>query len=172
MVGRLLTVARLDAAGASVEMKLFNLTALVAEVVADAQFAARERQRSVRFSGEKQVCVRGNGDLLRSAIENIVLNALRYTAPGTTVEVDLQTDSGSGTAQLTVRDHGPGVPEKELQNIFRPFYRVANARDQQSGGAGLGLAITDKVVRLHQGSVDAANAGDGGLTVRIKIPIA
>lgn len=172
MVGRLLTVARLDAAGTSVEMKSLNLRALVAEVVSDAEFAARERQRSVRFSGEKEVYVRGNGDLLRSAIENIVLNAVRYTAPDTTVDVNLQTDTASASAQLTVRDHGPGVPEKELQNIFRPFYRVANARDDQSGGAGLGLAITDKVIRIHGGTVNAANAADDGLEVRIKIPIA
>jgi two-component system sensor histidine kinase CpxA len=172
MLSRLLTVARLDAASTSVEMKSFNLTALVAEVVADAEFAAREQQRSIRFSGEQEVRVHGNGDLLRSAIENIILNALRYTAPGTTVDVDLQTDSGLTTAQLTVRDHGSGVPEKELQNIFRAFYRVANARDEQSGGAGLGLAIADKVIRLHQGTVNAANAADGGLMVRVEIPTA
>lgn len=165
MVGRLLTVARLDAASASVEMKPLNLSALVAEVVSDAEFAARERQRSVRFSGDKEVCVRGNGDLLRSAIENVVLNAVRYTAPDTTVEVNLQTDPASASARLTVRDHGPGVPEKELQNIFRPFYRVANARDEQSGGAGLGLAIAEKVIRIHGGTISASNAADGGLQI-------
>ena len=170
MVGRLLTVARLDAAGVSVEMKSLNLTALIADVVSDAEFAARERQRSVRFSGDKEVYVRGNGALLRSAIENIVLNAVRYTAPETMVDVNLQRDTAS--AELTVRDHGPGVPEKELQNIFRPFYRITNARDDQSGGAGLGLAITEKVIRLHRGSVNAVNAADGGLEVRIKVPIA
>jgi two-component system sensor histidine kinase CpxA len=170
MVGRLLTVARLDAAGVSVEMKSLNLTALIAEVVSDAEFAARERQRSVRFSGDKEVYVHGNGALLRSAVENIVLNAVRYTAPETIVDVNLQRDTAS--AQLTVRDHGPGVPEKELKNIFRPFYRITNARDDQSGGAGLGLAITEKVIRLHRGSINAVNAADGGLEVRIKVPIA
>lgn len=76
------------------------------------------------------------------------------------------------SAQLTVRDHGPGVPDKELQNIFRPFYRVDNARDEQSGGAGLGLAITDRVIRLHRGSVTAANAAKGGLELQVRIPIA
>jgi len=171
MVGRLLTVARLDAASASVEMQSLNFSALVAEVVADAEFAAREKQRSVRFSGDKDVDVRGNGGLLRSAVENIVLNAVRYTAPETTVDVNLETDRASASAQLSIRDHGPGVPEKELQNIFRPFYRIANARDEQSGGAGLGLAITDKVIRLHRGTVNAVNAADGGLEVRINIPI-
>ncbi len=170
MVGRLLTVARLDAAGASVEMKSLNLTVLIADVVSDAEFAARERQRCVRFSGDKDVYVSGNAELLRSAVENVVLNAVRYTAPETTVDVNLQRDTAS--AKLIVRDHGPGVPEKELQNIFRPFYRIANARDDQSGGAGLGLAITDKVIRLHRGTVNAVNLADGGLEVRIEVPIA
>ncbi len=172
MVGRLLTVARLDAASASVEMKTLNLRALVAEVVSDAEFAARERQRSVHFPVGADLYVEGNADLLRSAIENIVLNALRYTAPGTAVDVHLQAEAALASAQLTVRDHGPGVPDKELQNIFRPFYRVDNARDEQSGGAGLGLAITDRVIRLHRGSVTAANAAKGGLELQVRIPIA
>lgn len=171
MVGRLLTVAKLDAATTSVEMNRLNLSALVGEIVSDAEFAARERQRSVRFSGDEQIYVRGNGDLLRSAIENIVLNAVRYTDPDTTVDVRLQADTTSRSAQLTVRDHGPGVRDKELLNIFRPFYRVANARDEQSGGAGLGLAITDRVIRLHAGTVSAANAAQHGLEVRVKLPI-
>ena len=66
---------------------------------------------------------------------------------------------------LCVSDRGPGVPPTELANIFRPFYRVANARDRQSGGAGLGLAIADRVARAHGGSVHAENRAGGGLEV-------
>jgi two-component system sensor histidine kinase CpxA len=172
MVGRLLTVARLDAAGASVEMKHLNLSKLVADVVSDAEFAARERQRSVLFWGEHEIYVKGNGDLLRSAIENIVLNAVRFTAPGTVVDVRLQRDNAADSVLLRVRDHGPGIPESELGNIFRPFYRVANARDEQSGGVGLGLAITDRVVTLHRGKASAMNVAGGGLELSLRIPIA
>lgn len=172
MVGRLLTVARLDAANASLQMQPLNLSALVADVVADADFAARERKRSVQFSGEQEIYISGNSDLLRSAIENIVLNAVRYTAPGTTVVAHLKADVSSASALLTVRDHGPGIPENELANIFRPFYRLAGARDEQSGGAGLGLAITDRVIRMHGGSVNAANVAAGGLEIRVKLPAA
>ena len=169
MVGRLLTVARLDAVP-SIEMTTtLNLSLLVGDVTSDAEFAAHERQRSVKLEKEDEIYVRGNGDLLRSAIENVVLNALRYTAPDTSVEVRLRREAGS--ASLSVRDHGPGVPESELANIFRPFYRVSDARDQQSGGIGLGLAITDRVVRLHSGSLRAVNPYGGGLEVQIRIPI-
>jgi len=170
MVGRLLTVARLDAASASIEMADLNLSVLVSEVVSDAEFAAHERQRSVQLSSEKGVYVTGNRDLLRSAIENILLNAVRYTRPETSVQVELQRGLTSGSAVLTIRDHGPGVPDNELTNIFSPFYREAGVRDHESGGIGLGLAITDRVVRLHRGGVRAVNAADGGLEVQLTLP--
>ena len=170
MVGRLLTVARLDAAAASIEMKTVNLSALVSDVVSDAQFAAQSHQRSVQASSDAEIYVRGNSDLLRSAIENIIFNAVRYTASGTSVDVSLRRNGAS--ALIRVRDHGPGVPQSELTKIFRAFYRVANARDQQSGGVGLGLAITERVARLHGGSVKANNVADGGLQVEVVLPMA
>lgn len=174
MVGRLLTVARLDAADTQTEMRSLDFGALVAEVASDAEFESRELNCNVRLSVENSIHVRGNSDLLRSAIENIVRNAIRYTAPGTTVDVTLQQINSAGLARgvLTVRDHGPGVRESELGNIFRPFYRISNARDRQSGGVGLGLAISYRVARLHGGRISAMNATDGGLQVELEIPAA
>jgi signal transduction histidine kinase len=78
---------------------------------------------------------------------------------------------GVKSAVVTVRDHGPGVPEPELARIFRPFYRLADARDRQSGGAGLGLAIADRVAQLHGGKIYASNAVNGGLQVEVSFPI-
>jgi two-component system OmpR family sensor kinase len=71
---------------------------------------------------------------------------------------------------IQIRDHGPGLPESELINIFRPFYRVASARDRQSGGTGLGLAIADRVVRSHSGTIQARNLEPPGLLVEILLP--
>lgn len=173
MLSRLLTVARLDSSAALSEMGILNLSVLVAEIVDDVQFEARERDRSIHLSSEEELHVRGNGDLLRSALENIIRNASRYTAHDSSVQVRLtqETAPNSPFALLSVRDHGPGVPESELTNIFRPFYRVAGARDRDSGGAGLGLAIADRVMRLHGGSVIAINAAGGGLEVQVRIPL-
>jgi len=106
--------------------------------------------------------------LLRSAVENVVRNALRYTPEGTAVEVALSRQNGN--AVISVRDRGHGVPEDSLETIFRPFYRTEDARDRQSGGGtGLGLAITERAVRMHGGSVQAVNRPGGGLSVEMKL---
>jgi signal transduction histidine kinase len=100
----------------------------------------------------------------------VVRNAVRYTAPGTPVEISLSRQNGWAT--IDVRDWGPGVPETELKNLFLPFYRVAGARERQTGGAGLGLAIADRVVRLHGGSISAENlAGGRGFQIEIRLPL-
>jgi hypothetical protein len=97
-----------------------------------------------------------------------------YTAPGTGVEVYLECrhrDNGDG-AIIRVLDRGPGVPAAELSHIFRPFYRVADARDRESGGVGLGLAIAERVARVHGGSIRAENRDGGGLEVVLSLKTA
>jgi signal transduction histidine kinase len=93
---------------------------------------------------------------------------VQYTADRTEVEVKL--DCGNSGVTIIVRDHGSGVPESALTEIFRPFYRVDEARDREAGGVGLGLAITDRAVKLHGGIVKAANVATGGLAVTIVLP--
>ena len=114
--------------------------------------------------------INGSNELLRSGIENVVRNAVRYTAVGTSVDVELHWKLD--TAELTVRDRGPGVPGTELAHIFEPFYRVSAARDRASGGVGLGLSIAERTVKLHGGCIEARNAEEGGLLVTIRLPLA
>ena len=112
----------------------------------------------------------GVPEMLRSAIENVVRNAVRYTAEGTAVEVSLERLSDADEkALLRIRDHGPGVPKIMLAGIFQPFQRVPTS-ESNSDGAGLGLAIADRVVQMHNGSIRALNADDGGLIVEIALP--
>src|SRR5260370_11978125 len=110
--------------------------------------------------------------LRQCTMENVVRKAIGYAGPGTPVEVLLQSEPRSNTScvRLTVGDYGPGVPESELVNIFQPFYRVSDARDRQSGGAGLGLAIAERVIRIHGGTIRAENAAPRGLQVEILLP--
>ncbi|HEX7296997.1 MAG TPA: ATP-binding protein, partial [Pyrinomonadaceae bacterium] len=142
------------------------------EVAEDADFEARSTNRSVQVTTVDRCSITGVEELLRSAVENVVRNAVKYTPEGTAVEISLRTQNGSADnfAVISVRDHGRGVPEEALERIFRPFYRTEDARDRQSGGGtGLGLAITDRAVRLHGGTVKAANVPDGGLAVEMKL---
>ena len=110
-------------------------------------------------------------DLLRSAVENIVRNAVKYTTPNGQALIRLFFVEGSRTAAIVVEDQGPGVPREALDHMFEPFYRVDEARDRRSGGAGLGLAITRQIVTLHGGSVRALNREAGGLEMRITLPL-
>ena len=172
LIGQLLTLARLESApehGASLETSaLVDLSLIVAEVCQDADFEARARGREVCLTSNESCSVRGSADLLRSAIENVVRNAVRHTPQGTSVQVAL--DCHQNEAHISVRDFGAGVPPESLSEIFRPFYRVGLARDRESGGAGLGLSITQRAVRFHGGSVRAENAPGRGLLVHLCLP--
>lgn len=166
MIGRLLTLSRLETDQQAFEKTKVNLKKLVEQVVADADFEANARGRGVVIENADECDVNGNEGLLRSAVENVLRNAARYTAEGTKVSVGLNAENGK--AVIDVVDHGSGVPEGELKNLFKPFYRVSEARDRGSGGIGLGLAIAEQAVLAHGGTINAANTGDG-LSVRIEL---
>ena len=168
MIGQLLALTRLESHTEAIEKSSFDLAQLVRDVVDDGEFEARNRNRSVQLEAPDACNIVGNEQLLRRAIENVVRNAVQYTTEETAVEVELAC---ADQAVITVRDHGPGVPAETLDKLFRPFYRVDEARDRNSGGTGLGLAIAERAVRLHGGTVEAANAATGGLLVTITLPV-
>lgn len=117
--------------------------------------------------------VEGSKQILRSAVENVIRNAVNYTAEGTEVELSVErvSDSLEDHAVIRVRDHGKGVSPEALEEIFRPFYRSDDSRERPSGGVGLGLAITDRAIKLHGGRVKAENSASGGLIVELHIPL-
>ena len=168
LIGELLALSRLETSGERMENHPVSLATLLRDIAADADFEATARGSSVRVSAETDITVTGDAELLRRAVENVVRNAVRYTTDGTTVEVTLT--GTHDTATITVRDHGPGIPEDALPHLFEPFYRVDDDRDRTTGGTGLGLAIADRAIRLHRGTIEATNAPDGGLTVTITLP--
>ncbi len=169
LVGQLLTLTKLESGSERVPPEIVVLEEIVHQVIDDADYEAKPLHKCVKSDELEHCRVRGSFELLRSAIENVVRNAVRYTAEGTCVEVGLHWHLD--TAILTVRDHGPGVPDAELQHIFEPFYRVSEARERSSGGVGLGLSIAHRTVKLHGGNIRADNAKDG-LVVTIELPLA
>jgi len=172
LIQRLLTISRLESGADGIRKTRVSLRELVEQIARDAEFESAGRGCRVVSAENDDFQVEADASLVRSAIENVVRNATRYTAEGTTVEVRLARERGPGGEEVVVRvcDSGPGVPAEALARIFEPFYRIDNARNRQTGGAGLGLSIADRAVRLHGGHVHASNRKEGGLEVEIRIP--
>jgi len=168
MIGQLLGLTRMTSGIDEQRFAPFDLQELLAKLVQDADYEAAARQCRVFFKGPSPALCRGSIELLAQAFENVIRNAVKYTDDETEVQVTL-TDGGD-TWRIEVIDRGEGVPEAALPRIFDPFYRVADARDRQSGGTGIGLAIAKSAVILHGGSIRADNQGQRGLLVTINIP--
>lgn len=168
LVKTLLDMTRVEGDPASADFEEVALTELLQDIVEDCEFEAAERGCRITLDAPEGVAVRGSHELLRRAVENVVRNGVRYAPEGTAVEVALR-DEDSGLA-ITVRDHGPGVSDELLPRIFDSFFRVDSSRDENTGGAGLGLAIAKRAMRLHGGAVSAENAHPG-LRVRLALPV-
>ena len=169
LIGQLLALARLESGDTKDREEVVNIKAIVEEVAHDADFEAKSKNCGVVVLHSDEMATIGNIELLRSAIENVVRNAIRYTGEATKIEITAQKRGGE--AMIQVRDYGPGVPQEELSELFRPFYRVAAARDRQSGGVGLGLAIAERAIGAHGGTITAKNAPGGGLLVEFRLPL-
>jgi signal transduction histidine kinase len=166
LVGQVMTLTRLRTA-TEPRRDVVLLDALVAEVVDDARFEHPET--AVEYCTAGEVRVLGDPVGLKSAVENVVRNALIYSDSGKPIEVHV--DRGLGNATVHVLDRGPGVSPDDLTRIFEPFYRTDKSRDHAKGGQGIGLAITARVMELHGGSVEARNRAEGGLEVILKLPL-
>jgi two-component system sensor histidine kinase CpxA len=174
LIGRLLTLARLEDGLQHVPPTPVALDEVVLSVAEDAEFEAQARKCHVRSDiPEGEWSVQGQPSLLHSAIENVVRNAIRYTREGTAVEIKLKREVLPEGAQavVTVTDCGSGVPPDALEKLFQPFYRLDDDRGRQTGGVGLGLAITERAVRFHGGRVAAFNRTEGGLRLEIHLPL-
>ena len=174
LIGGLLTIARLESGNDARQKSPVLLGEIIEGIAADANFEAQGRNCGVESVIKEDCVVMGAPSLLHSAIENVVRNAARYTREGTSAKITLERGQSKGGAEAVVRivDSGPGVPEEALDKLFRPFYRIDDARGRKTGGVGLGLAITERAVRLHGGTVKASNRPEGGLQVEIRLPLA
>jgi two-component system sensor histidine kinase CpxA len=169
LIGQMLQLSQLRAVEPVLPREPLDLTSLLSEIVEDARLEATAAEKSIEFTPAVAVQAEGDAGLFRSAIENVVRNAVRFTAVGTAVTVTLGVEGDR--ARIVIADRGPGVPLQELERIFEPFYRVAESRDRDSGGNGIGLAITARVAQVYGGEVHARNRTDGtGLSVEMQLP--
>jgi two-component system sensor histidine kinase CpxA len=173
LIGRLLTLARLEGGEDSASRAPFSLNEQVEDITEDADFEAQGRNRRVRCEIHDEAILVGSPALVHSAIENVVRNATRHTAEDTEVVIQMSREVRGEHSEAVVRviDCGPGVPESSLGKLFHPFYRIDDSRGRQTGGVGLGLSITERAVRLHGGSVRAMNRPQGGLEIEMRFPL-
>ena len=169
LIGQVLKLARLHGTDAPFDRESFDLDEVIEDVVRDANFEGAVKGCQVLLQGAAHAQVHGNRELLSSAIENVLRNAVRYSPDGKPVDVSVERH-GQANWAVVIRDRGPGVPSADLERIFEPFFRVAESRDRDTGGEGIGLAITSQVLRAHGGSAEANKHAGGGLEVRLILP--
>lgn len=143
------------------------MTSLWEAILSDAQFEAQQMNKTFSYNAIPEEMISGNPKLLMSALDNVVRNAICYGKS----RIDVEFTAAAQQLVISVDDDGEGVPEQELEAIFRPFYRVSTARDRHSGGTGLGLAITESAIRQHSGSIVAKHSALGGLRIEIGLPL-
>ena len=168
LIGQLLLLERLEGGVDHMMVENFDLTGMIAGVVDDAGFEAEAQNRVISFSAAGTCPINGRPELLRSAFDNVIRNAVLHTPEGTKVEVELRRETGM--VEISVRDHGPGVADADLDRIFEPFCRVDEARERASGGVGLGLAIARRATEAHGGTLSARANAEGGLEVVATLP--
>jgi two-component system OmpR family sensor kinase len=169
LIGEILSLSRLDDPARTLVAEPVNLEELLETLVENARIEADLRSIQLQLNALPGLSVEGDRELLFRAVENVLRNAVRFSPNGTLVEVT--AERAADQAVIRIRDHGPGVPQEALARIFEPFFCVAQARDRESGGYGIGLAITARVAALHGGSVRAANAAPSGLALEITLPL-
>jgi two-component system, OmpR family, sensor histidine kinase CpxA len=173
LIGQLLTLSSMEAIENIDRFEPVSLNQVVEQMIPDARYEAGQRQCRVELRADNECVIQGNRNLLYRAIENVLRNAVKYTSAGSKVEIHVASErdeAGNRVSVVEVSDRGPGIPEAEIEAIFRPFYRIDRARSQETGGFGVGLAIAERAVKLHRGKVSGRNRSGGGAVIRMQFP--
>ncbi|MCC6367450.1 MAG: HAMP domain-containing protein [Bryobacterales bacterium] len=167
LVSELIQMNQAEGDPAERRIEPVELNRLLAAVLAECRIEAEAKHCDIREEIAGPCTVMADEKLLRRAFENVLRNAIRYSPERETIEVGVHRKDRS--ALVTIQDRGPGVPEEMLKDIFRPFFRVQSDRGRGTGGSGLGLAIAERSIRLHHGTIHAANT-QPGLRIEICVP--
>lgn len=149
-----------------------DVVSLLHSIINDYDYMASEKSIVINFNSHfEEALVATYGNMLVGVFENILRNAIHYTPSSGTIEIILSRKADENVFSIEIADSGTGVPEDLLNDIFQPFFRTDSARDRESGGHGLGLAIAHRSVTLHYGKIWAENKTEGGLKITVEIPV-
>ncbi len=168
LIGQILTLTRLESGSQVLDRKPTDLPVMINGLIQDVRYEHSNDSRKINFAGPESMMINVDPVRLESALENVLRNAMKYTKDDTSVTVALSKESN--TCRLTVSDQGPGVPDEALEQIFNAFYRTQDARDEKTGGVGVGLAISRRIIEMHRGKISAKNLEEGGLELTIELP--
>ncbi|MCU4674477.1 ATP-binding protein [Catenovulum sp. 2E275] len=168
MISNVLRLARLENEELALDLDTHDLSLLLKSIIRSAELEAEQKQIKLMADLPQSCLLTADAMLLNTALENIIRNAIKYSP--NQGEIAIKLTEGQDNIQINIIDNGPGVNESEIDKIFTPFYRVAKARERNSGGTGLGLAIAQKAINRHKGKINAKNIKPTGLSVCIQLP--
>jgi two-component system sensor histidine kinase CpxA len=166
MIAQVLLLSKLENKQPIQNLQSVSLEQIMSPIIEDAQFEAEQKNKELFYQSQENISLYAQPQLLSSAIENILRNAIYYSNHLIQVSVSVQDKY----IEWIIEDDGNGIEESQLDRIFEAFYRESTARDRNSGGVGLGLAIAQHAIGKHQGLIQASNKPKGGLLVKISIP--
>lgn len=167
LIERILVFTRLESFN-EINRHTTDLIDLLNVIAEDASIEGFAQNKDVLVIGPEKCILKLDSALIQSAFENIIRNALRYTEINTNVVV--RVSDFKTKIEVEICDSGPGAPEQDLTSLFEPFFRVEAARTHSMGGGGIGLAIAQRAVQLHGGTITAENRDEGGLKVIVTLP--
>jgi PAS domain S-box-containing protein len=169
LVNDLLDVAKIESTVGTFHLERLDLRGVIRPLARELEplLAKHQLHLDVRFS-EEPLVAKADPIRFRQAVRNVVANAIRFSPPGSAIELSGQVDS-YGQIHIVIRDHGPGIPEGELESIFEAFVQSSKTKDG-SGGTGLGLAICRKILEAMGGKIYARNPSQGGAAFHILMP--
>lgn len=170
LVQDLMTLSRVQGEAPLPEQAAVSLDAVAVEALDRCQIKANAKGIELARGGQDGLQVRGDEELLITAVRNLVENAVAYSPENTRVVVAIRRE-GDRHVEITVTDQGIGIPGVELERIFERFYRVDPARSRQTGGTGLGLAIVKHVTTKHDGLVTVWSKEGSGSTFTLRLPL-
>jgi heavy metal sensor kinase len=170
LVDSLLAISRADSGQIAMQLSSFSCMDLIQEVIGVVGILAEDKRQTIRVTGSPEVAVTADRGILRQAILNLVDNAIKYSPQESEIVIEIQQGPGE-TAEVSITDEGPGIPQQEQQRIFDRFYRTDDGRSRERGGTGLGLSIAKWAVEVHSGSVGVRRVEAGGSCFYVRLPI-